>query len=403
MSGTGDMGDKGDRDEMKDERRAPDSGPAEVSGLGGRGDRGGRGDLGGLGGLGRLSAVDGDAEPGGLGADELALRRMLHQAVEEIEPADAALEKLRHAVPARRARKRQALVGAAAVVLLVGTAVPALVHVARSGGDSDARPSIAGAESHRHDHEGPSKGKDGKGATGKGKKDDKSKDKKDKEDKGKDKKDKGKGGKEEGHKGGASAGTGSSEPDTDAASSPACAATQLDASGSAGPAEAGGKVYGTFRVVNTSGSSCTVDSAGAVAVTAQGAADPAAINVVDHTAGDGSGLPDPATEPSSLVLKPGAAYEVRFAWVPAGECPADGGGDPSPNPSPTEGTTAGGGSGSEGGDTGGVSTQLVREDGVEDGSVAVSLTAEPGAPSAGATVPNACAGTVYRTGVLPTQ
>jgi hypothetical protein len=46
--------------------------------------------------------------------------------------------------------------------------------------------------------------------------------------------------------------------------------------------------------------------------------------------------------------------------------------------------------------------QLGRTDGaVADGSVVVTLTAEAGSPSAGATVPNACAGTVYRTGILP--
>ncbi|NDZ85940.1 hypothetical protein G3I23_10240 [Streptomyces sp. SID10115] len=49
-----------------------------------------------------------------------------------------------------------------------------------------------------------------------------------------------------------------------------------------------------------------------------------------------------------------------------------------------------------------MSAQLGRADGgVADGSVVVSLTAEAGAPSAGATITNACAGTVYRTGVLP--
>lgn len=351
---------------------------------------------------------DGDGEgpegPQGLGADELALRRMLQGAVKEIQPGDAALERLRHAVPARRARKRQALVGVAATALLVGTAVPALVHVAGGGDDSDARPSIVGAGSNQPsqgDSSGQGKERD---EPGKGAKDEKPKDKKDKKDD-KDKEGKGKEGKDKDSKPGATGGTEPGSEDTAAASSPSCDASQLgNATASVGTAEADGKVYGTFRIANVSGSSCTVTSAGSVAAAAQGAADPANVNVVDHTAGDAAtGLPDPAQESSSLVLKPGASYEVRFAWVPAAACPSDGG-EPSPNPSPSEGGAGGGSGGSESGAPEGTTTQLVREDGgTVDGSVAVSLTAEPGSPSTGATVANACSGTIYKTGVLAAQ
>ncbi|WP_216678087.1 hypothetical protein [Streptomyces sp. MNP-20] len=355
-----------------------------------------------LGGPGGFSGSGDPDAPGGLADDELALRRMLRTAVEDIEPGDAALDRLRHAVPARRARKRQAFVGAAAVVLFAATAVPALVHVTRSSGDSDARPSIAGAGSSQHSQGGSTEGKgpDRPGKeTGGGKEKKEKKDDKDKGGKGKEKGSKDKG---ETGRGGATGGTEPDDHGTDAVSSPACDATQLGASGSVGAADSEGKVYGTFRVANVSGSSCTVENAGAVAATAQGAASPSAVNVVDHTPGDGTGLPDPAQEASSLVLKPGASYEVRFAWVPSAQCPSDGG-EPTPNPSPSEGGA--GGNGSEGGtgDTGGVTPQLIREDGTKDGSVAVSLTAEPGAPSADATVLNACSGTVYKTGVLPAQ
>ncbi|MEV0443245.1 hypothetical protein AB0I84_06780 [Streptomyces spectabilis] len=359
-------------------------------------------------GLGRLTAVDGPGAlggpdaPGGLADDELALRRLLRTAVQDIEPGDAALEKLRHAVPARRTRKRQAFVGAAAVVLFAATAVPALVHVTRSSGDSDARPSIAGAGNSQHSQGGSSEGKgtDRPGKeTGGGKEKKEKKRDEDKGGKGKEKDGRGKG---ETGRGGATGGTEPDDQGTDAVSSPACDASQLGASGSVGPADADGKVYGTFRVANVSGDSCTVDSAGAVAATAQGAASPSDINVVDHTPGDGTGLPDPAQEASSLVLKPGASYEVRFAWVPSEQCPSDGG-EPTPNPSPSD--NGAGGTGSEGGtgDSGGVTPQLVREDVAKDGSVAVSLTADAGGPSADATVTNACSGTVYKTGVLPAE
>ncbi|MCP9945271.1 hypothetical protein LUX12_11550 [Streptomyces somaliensis] len=45
--------------------------------------------------------------------------------------------------------------------------------------------------------------------------------------------------------------------------------------------------------------------------------------------------------------------------------------------------------------------QLVREEGVADGSVSVTYTPAAGGPRAAATVPGACAGTIYRTGILP--
>ncbi|WP_306332798.1 hypothetical protein [Streptomyces sp. KL118A] len=350
----------------------------------GSGSGGTRGDGSGPGSGGELGSE------GDLGSDELALRRLMRQAVQEIEPGDRALDHLRKAVPARRARKRQAVVGLAAAALFIGTAVPALVHVTNSNGDSDDRTSIAGNSQDAQG--GSSQGKDPEGGEkDSGAKPDKSKgkDKKDKKDK--------KGDKEKGGTGGG--GTGSPDPSTsEAASSPVCDAAQLGATGSANPADANGAVYGSFRVSNISDSSCTVEAAGAVGAVAQGAADPAKVGVIDHTAGDAAtGLPDPSQEASPLVLQPGAAYEVRFAWLPSDKCPSDGG-EPTPNPTPSEGGTGT----PEGGTPDGMDAQLERSDGgVADGSVVVSLTAEAGAPSAGATITNACAGTVYRTGVLP--
>lgn len=335
-----------------------------------------------------LSLAAGPFFGGEDGSDELALRRMMRSAVQEIEPGDRALERLRHAVPARRQRKRQAVVGMAAAALFIGTAIPALVHVTNSGGGSDDRPSIAGNSEQTQGGSSQGKGPDG-GEKGKDKESgpSKSKDKKDK----KDKKD-GKG------KGEASGGaTGGPDPaGTESAGSPACAVDQLgNASGSAGAPEADGKVYGSFRIANVSGSSCTVSAPGSVSTATTGAADPAKIVVTDHVAGDAAtALPDPAQAVSSLVLQPGAAYEVKFAWVPSEACPTDSG-EPSPDPTPTED------GGTDGGTPGGVEPQMVREDGgVLEGGVTVSLTAAGGSPAAGATIANACAGTVYRTGML---
>lgn len=334
--------------------------------------------------------------------DELELRRMMRQAVADIAPTDEALDRLRRAVPARRARKRQALVGAVAAGVFVAMAVPAVLHVTKTA--SSDHPSIAG-------HSEASQGSTGAGTSdGHGSKESGGTPSHAEEREKADKKDEDKGGKE---KGGVSHGA-SGGPDpasTAAATSPVCDANDLsEAVATVGQPQADGTVYGSFRVSNGSAGNCTVDSPGAVVTLAEGAADPARVSVVDHTAGDrATGLPDPSTEPGQLILEPGMAYEVRFAWVPSATCPStggstggstapsNGGGEPTPTPTPTSGST--GSSGDSTTSDSGLSAQLGSED--EPGSVVVSHTAEPGAPSAAATIPDACAGTVYRTGVLP--
>lgn len=338
-------------------------------------------------------AVDGEEE----GLDELALRRIMHRAVEEIEPSDAALDHLRRAVPARRARKRQAMVGVAAAALFIGTAVPALVHVTNSPGSSDDRPSIAG---HGEDVHGGTGG-DERGPERR---------ERDAEDRADPSKSKEKDGakereKEKGGEAGSGTGVGPDPSGTMAVTSPVCDASQLGgADATAGAPDAEGKVYGGFRVSNVSNTSCTVSGSGSVGAMALGAADAARVNVVDHTAGDAATeLPEPVMARAELVLAPGASYEVKFAWVPAESCPSTGGGSggsgsggASPEPTPSDDTGSA--------DQSTMDTQMLKEDGgTADGSVTVSHVAEPGAPNAGTTISNACAGTVYRTGVLPVQ
>ncbi|MDV9192648.1 hypothetical protein R6L23_31320, partial [Streptomyces sp. SR27] len=212
-------------------------------------------------------------------------------------------------------------------------------------------------------------------------------------------------------------------------SGPRCEAGQLGVSAAeAGGPDGEGKVYGTFRISNVSARDCVLDGSGVVGFEARGAADPGRISVVRHTSGDGgSGLPDPSQELSSMLLKPSGSYEVKFVWVPSETCPTTGTTPtptptepteppttPPPTPTPTGGTgnpgnpdpSAGSGGAGNGSDAGagagaGTAPQLLREDGgLADGSVLVSHVAEPGAPGASATVPNACAGTIYRTGLL---
>jgi hypothetical protein len=185
---------------------------------------------------------------------------------------------------------------------------------------------------------------------------------------------------------------------------PGCTSTQLVAgSGGVGAPDGSGAVYGSFTVTNVSAASCTVTGSGSVSSAALGAADQSRVGTMLHAAGDQAvGLPDPASYAGTLVLQPSGTYQVKFAWVPSETCPASGGsggGEPSPDPTPTDNPTGdSGGTSSEG--TSGVDTQLMKADGTVDGSVSVTYVAEGGAPATSTTVSNACAGTVYRTGLL---
>ncbi|WP_369234332.1 hypothetical protein AB5J56_21270 [Streptomyces sp. R21] len=330
-----------------------------------------------------------------LGADELALRRLLHQAVQEIEPTDGTLDHLRRAVPARRARKRQAVVGMAAAALFIGTAIPALVHVSNATG-SGADPSIAGNSSQTQG--GANQGKETDGGSrasggsstsshGKGKGDQK-------------------GQKGNGKSAGTTTGGGSADPSASVAATAECTAAQLGAgAGSAGGPDSTGVVYGSLPISNISTTACTVTGAGGVSTAVAGAADASKVSVSNHVAGDAAvGLPDPSTEVAQLLLQPGTSYVVKFAWVPSETCPTTGGStgstDPTPTPTPSETATDTGGTTTTTDGTTGEAPQLVAEEGVADGSVTVSLTAAAGSATTSATVSNACSGTVYRTGML---
>ncbi|MFJ3922724.1 hypothetical protein [Streptomyces sp. NPDC090022] len=317
--------------------------------------------------------------------DERALRALLHGAVSDLEPAPLALERLRHAVPARRARKRQALVGAAAAVLLIGGGTPAVLHLtdgtehteadgpAMAGHGQDV-PGTAGTGSDPHatgsGHQRQPTGSPTRGATVPAVPDQRP------------------GVSPEAPQttaGGTSAApTLSSGPQPPAAAPgvPLCTAGQLGVSGSAGTPDSDGKVYGSFRVTNVSALGCVVT--GPDAVTAS-----AGTEVLAHTPSDPApGLPDPSSEVASLVLAPHMSYEVRYAWVPSAlSCPAPTASDPQ---GPATGPAA--------------NTEAAAPPPQPPASpgVSVTLTARPGAPTAQTTLPSSpCAGTVYRTGTIP--
>ncbi|MDO0926563.1 hypothetical protein QQY24_14500 [Streptomyces sp. TG1A-8] len=398
--------DKGPTGKGLDGRRAggtgPDGGASDGTASRGPGhdDEGRDGGAGGTGLPGGALDGTGPRDAGlGLAPDELVLRRMLHSAVDDVAPRAGTLDHLRRAVPARRARKRQALVGMAAAALFVGTAVPALIHVSHSAG-SDPNTAMAGQSSQTQGAGGRGKNVDaGSGSP---------------QDEGGTSTTRGGAGGKGGTRGGSGGdGTGPSSgagpSATPAAGAPLCTTAQLGSpTQSVGAPDSAGVVYGTFRVTNVSATACTVRGAGSVDVSAQGAAEPALVSGARHVAGDAAaGLPDPSLEADGLVLKPGAAYEEKFAFVPSQTCPTTGGGTtggttgggtPSPDPSPSQDASATGGTDTSG--TQGVTPQLVTEDGTADGSVLVTHTAEGGSPAVTAVVTGACAGTVYYTGLL---
>ncbi|MDK9498836.1 hypothetical protein QEZ40_004042 [Streptomyces katrae] len=369
-------------------------------------------------------------------ADEQLLRGLLAGAVQGLEPSEDALERLRHAVPVRRARKRQALLATAAVALLAGTAIPAALHLnadegavagqhsamaghgqsqgpkaadasdpRQNGSDAPAAPRPVGSPGGGHSTGGgtqPSPQTSGSPS----------------------------GGTSAGPVGaGAGAPTGGAGhgplPPVGAApgAAPGCTAEQLGVSGSARAPETDGKVYGSFKVTNVSARGCTVsgpDTVTAASVASAGpppapaAAPP--VTVTGHTAGDPASalLPDPSAEAPVVLLQPNTAYEVRFAWVPSGQsCPAA-------KPAPSLGSQQEGGAarptaGREGGAAGGTAggTEPAGADAgpakdPQTGSrnpaatgVEVSHTPGTGAPVTQTTIPAACGGTVYRTGLIP--
>ncbi len=406
----------GDGTPEPDERRAAE-GPAAGSRAAGRPDAG---------------RPSGGQPPGPL--DELALRRLLHDAVRDVAPRRTALDDLARAVPARRARRRQAMVGTAAGVLLIGTAVPAVLHLAGSGAGGAARAErgpargsssgTPGGELPGDPFDHPRLGTDGAGVSPRA----------------------------------SVPVSGATGPVGDPADTPRCRRGQLGrGSASTGSPDAEGRVRGVFRVVNVSGRSCAVVGAGQIAVSARGDTSPGGIQVVDHTEGDPATalLPNPTEDPAAVVLPPGQAYQVQFAWIPAsgggstGCAPGASGSGGSSGTTGSTGGQGGTGSGSTGGSSGTAgsvgggqdagdsgatagsgdggsdasdapdaltATSTVDDGGTPgaaaavtpsptpaNGGIALSTVPPEGGPAAATTdISGACAGTVYQTAPLPT-
>ncbi|MFI6154056.1 hypothetical protein ACIBCA_15345 [Kitasatospora sp. NPDC051170] len=349
----------------------------------------------------------------GLSPEERAVRALMHHAVDGIHPDPTALTHLRRAVPRRRAARRGAWTGAAALALAVAVALPALhdgEHLGLSGGPGSpgARgPSVTGPGSATGTAGGDTgstrPGRDGGGGTvvpsGVST---------------------------------ASPSPGSGSPAATASPGatpvlvPLCTRSDLgQGAAQVGAADAAGRVYGSFTVYNVSGRSCRLGGPGAVAVTAVTGADRARVRTADHAPGDpADGLPAMDTEPP--VLAPQAGYRVPFAWVPdqtcgagtgpstgtgpnqpaaaasrapaATEAPSVGGSAaPSANPEPTTTPTA-----NPTGAPSPTSTAPTGNPSATPATATIAHTPAPGSPTAAtATVPVPCSGTLYRGGVQP--
>ncbi|PBC78853.1 hypothetical protein BX265_3643 [Streptomyces sp. TLI_235] len=244
-----------------------------------------------------------DDQPGGT-RSENELRALLHRAVAGVEADPAALGRIRHAVPRRRARRRHTWTGAVAATLLAAAAVPAL-HAVQPFDLSDG-PTAGTADAHGADRTpratrgtqgGPRTaplpaypdGRPTPSADGSGS---------------------------------APATAPGSSPAITSAAVPSCLRTDLGGGAAhVEPADSAGSVYGYFTVRNTSTRSCGLIGPGTVAATAGGPADQTRIKVVDHIAGDpATALPAPGPVALPLVLGPGEGYRVRFGWVPEGSC-----------------------------------------------------------------------------------
>ena len=331
--------------------------------------------------------------PGDVRADtsgetaEEELRRLLREAVDALEPSPDALARLQRAVPARR-RRRRMVVATVAAVAVAGVTLPVALHsgvVAGLSGDRTSTTAHGGGTPQTHGGEHPSggqqqhtdpapRGSGDTGATGGGPSADAT----------------------------PSAGAPDS-PDQGQTFgvSPSCSREQLADGGSGSqPADASGRISGSFVVVNTSDEPCTINDPGLVAATVQGDTERASVQVLDHT-GDlaAAGLPAPEEERDELVLRPREAYVIRFVWLPRegggpsgcrDDAAATGGGDASAGTDPSHTAAADAPGGADG------------EGDVSGTSVLLGYTPGAGEPRISTvTLAGACAGTVYRTGVLP--
>lgn len=242
-------------------------------------------------------------------ADVEELRRLFREAVGDLEPSPDSLDNLRVAVPLRRRRRRHLLLGTAASVALLSLGAPLMASVADSdGGQGSAMDTSNGGGPPGSWGESGGQGDAGSPfPTGGG-----------------DLSAQSDGGLENGEGPPFGAGEPGDGDPTDAretlgVTSPSCLREQLGrVVASTEPPDENGRIYGLIRMVNVSNEPCRVTGEGELAVLSESAGSNP-VRVVDRTEGDrATRLPAPDEAHEELILPPGEAYEVRFAWVPDG-------------------------------------------------------------------------------------
>ncbi|GCD97163.1 hypothetical protein [Embleya hyalina] len=278
-------------------------------------------------------------DPGTLGPDpdDLAaeVRRRLHQAVSDVQPAPDALDRLRAAVPARRRQRRMATLGAAglAAAILVGTPV---LRTAVTGGE-DSRSNVGGVhpsssvvnatEPLPGPSDGVSAGLPGAGQTrpaSRGSSPTSGS------------------GSSTAPTGGQTAGTGTGQsvpPSSSVSPSetappvkppPACRTVDMSGEDARlGPVRADGLAYGVLQVRSNAAKDCVVTGPGVVVVVSPPGNPIVQVTVVQAPSPDAAtALPVPSSSAQGITLRPGQAYEFQFAWKPQppgadGTCAAD--------------------------------------------------------------------------------
>ncbi|MFJ8625921.1 hypothetical protein ACIRD3_24190 [Kitasatospora sp. NPDC093550] len=382
-----------------------------VQGAGGPAGGGGRAEASELSELSELSGVS------RLSTDERVVRELMHHAVAGIQPSAGGLPRIRSAVPRRRAARRGAWTGAAALALAVAVALPVLhegEHLGLSGGpgSADAKsPAATSPSGSAIGTSGPGSARP-TGPTGTG----------------------------DAPPAAGTAATshtpGTGAPRTDGAVTPTgtsgagdggivplCTRTDLGGGiAQVGTADAAGRIYGSFTVYNVSGHSCRIGGPGAVAVTGVSGGDRNRVRTADHAPGDpAGGLTAMDAEPP--VLAPQSGYRVPFAWIPDQSCTDPGGatsaptgvnqvsltsqapvssgvpasgatGAPSANPRATSSPSAGPTSAPS------PTATPTANPTTSAPTATIAHTPAPGSPTAAtATLPVACSGTLYRGGV----
>ncbi|MFG3225266.1 hypothetical protein ACGF07_10875 [Kitasatospora sp. NPDC048194] len=363
----------------------------------------------------------GDDEFPGLSSEERVLRELMHHAVAGIQPRPGALPRIRRAVPRRRAARRGAWTGAAALALAVAIVLPLVHegdHLGLSGGPGSTEVQSPAASPPGDRTTGTIGGTGTAAHTGQSVTGDTA----------------------------PSSGTASASPspgaDTtrtgtttpagapgtgDGAITPLCTRTDLgQGTAQVGTADAQGRIFGSFTVYNVSGRSCRLGGPGAVAVTDVSGTDRSRVRTADHAAGDPAGsLPAMDAEPP--VLAPQAGYRVPFVWIPDQGCGSAGTatGAPTANqaaltsqaPAASSGVPATGASAAPSanprasssptsGATSAPSPTATPTGGPTTGPATATIahTPAPGSPTAAtASLPVGCGGTLYRGGVQAVQ